>query len=60
MTASVAAATLGQSVGSIGDAQSAHAQAALKIKAKAKSSAECSSRCSPRWTATVRSAAVAR
>jgi Rod binding domain-containing protein len=40
MTASVAAATLGQSVGSIGDAQSAHAQAALKIKAKAKSSSE--------------------
>ena len=40
MTAAVAAAALGQSMGSIGDAQSTQAQAALKIKAKAKSGSE--------------------
>jgi peptidoglycan hydrolase FlgJ len=39
MTASVAAATLGQSIGAI-DAQSAHALAQLKIKAKAKAASE--------------------
>jgi len=39
MTNSVAAA-LGQSIGSIGDAQSAQAIAQLKIKAKAKSASE--------------------
>jgi peptidoglycan hydrolase FlgJ len=39
MTNSVAAA-LGQSIGSIGDAQSAQAMAQLKIKAKAKSASE--------------------
>ncbi|MGC1353483.1 MAG: rod-binding protein [Xanthobacteraceae bacterium] len=39
MTNSVAAA-LGQSVGSIGDAQSAQAMAQLKIKAKTKSASE--------------------
>jgi peptidoglycan hydrolase FlgJ len=39
MTDSVAAA-LSQSIGSIGNAQSAQAQAALKIKAKAKSAAQ--------------------
>ena len=39
MTNSVAAA-LGQSVGSIGDSQSAQAMAQLKIKAKAKSASE--------------------
>jgi peptidoglycan hydrolase FlgJ len=40
MTTAFAAATLGQSVGSMGDAQSAQAQAALKIKAKAKSASQ--------------------
>ena len=40
MTDFAAAAALGQSVGSLGDAQSAQAQAALKIKAKAKSASE--------------------
>jgi peptidoglycan hydrolase FlgJ len=40
MTASVAAATLGQSIGAIGDAQSAHALAQTKIKAKAKAASE--------------------
>jgi flagellar protein FlgJ len=39
MTNSVAAA-LGQSIGSIGDAQSAQAMAQLKIKAKTKSASE--------------------
>ncbi len=39
MTNSVAAA-LGQSIGTIGDAQSAQATAQLKIKAKAKSASE--------------------
>jgi flagellar protein FlgJ len=40
MTASVAATTLGQSIGSIGDAQSAQALAQLKIKTKAKAASE--------------------
>ena len=40
MTTAVAAASLAQSVGAIGDAQSAQAQAALKMKAKAKSASE--------------------
>jgi Rod binding domain-containing protein len=40
MTASSAAAALGQSIGSIGDAQSAQALAQLRIKAKAKSASE--------------------
>jgi peptidoglycan hydrolase FlgJ len=40
MTDFAAAAALGQSVGSPGDAQSAQAQGALKIKAKAKSASE--------------------
>jgi flagellar protein FlgJ len=40
MTDFAAAAALGQSVGSLGDAQSAQAQGALKIKAKAKSASE--------------------
>jgi peptidoglycan hydrolase FlgJ len=39
MTNSVAAA-LGQSIGSIGDAQSAQGMAQLKVKAKAKSASE--------------------
>ena len=37
---STAAATLGQSIGTIGDTQSAQAQAALKIKTKAKAASE--------------------
>jgi peptidoglycan hydrolase FlgJ len=37
---SAAAATLGQTIGSIGDAESAKAHAALTIKAKAKSASE--------------------
>jgi flagellar protein FlgJ len=37
---SIAAAALGQSLGSIGDAQSAQAQAALNTKAKAKAASE--------------------
>jgi peptidoglycan hydrolase FlgJ len=40
MTTAVAAAALAQSIGAIGDAQGAQAQAALKIKAKAKSASE--------------------
>jgi peptidoglycan hydrolase FlgJ len=36
----LAATTLGQSIGAIGDAQSAQAEAALKVKAKAKSASE--------------------
>jgi peptidoglycan hydrolase FlgJ len=40
MTTAVAAATFAQSIGAIGEAQGAQAQAALKIKAKAKSAAE--------------------
>ena len=40
MTDFAATAALGQSVGSLGDAQSAQAQGALKIKAKAKSASE--------------------
>ncbi len=40
MTASAAIAALGQSMGSIGDAQSTQAQSALKIKAKAKTASE--------------------
>jgi peptidoglycan hydrolase FlgJ len=39
-TAPAAAAALGQSLGSLGDAQSAQAQAALKIKGKAKVAAQ--------------------
>jgi len=39
-TATVAAAALGQSLASLGDAQNAQAQAALKIKDKAKAAAQ--------------------
>ena len=40
MTTAAAAATLSQSIGSIGDAQSAQAQAALKLKGKTKAAAQ--------------------
>jgi flagellar protein FlgJ len=40
MTTAAAAATLSQSVGTIGDAQSAQAQAALKLKGKTKAAAQ--------------------
>jgi peptidoglycan hydrolase FlgJ len=40
MTSSAAAAAFSQSIGSIGDAESAKALATLKIKAKAKSASE--------------------
>ena len=40
MTTAAIAAELGQSIGSLGDSQSAQAQAALKIKGKAKAASE--------------------
>ena len=40
VTASTLAATLGQSIGAVGNAQSAQAEAALKVKGKAKAAAE--------------------